>query len=607
MSVFHNIQWPRAFAGLRDIKAADLPREITAGITLAALMIPLNIGYAQVAGLPPVVGLYAAIIPLALFALLTSSRHVVTSPDASMAALVGATLLGFASPGDPMILQYGLALGLMCGVLFFIFWFFRLAFLANFLSKAVLAGFISGLGIEVFTHQVRKVIAAPHQSTGSPIEALAHQAHEAASTALPFKGFLVELITLVESLPHANLYSLAIGVGAFVIVRVLKRYMPKIPGALVALVLLTTIVSVFGLDEKGVGVLGNIPSGLPSFTLPSIPAADYLKLLPGAFAIVAILMCEGLLLVRSYSNKYNYKADGNQVFFAFGVANMAAGFSGSLMTGNSPSRSAAMIESGSGSQLPSLVAAVTIAVVMLFFTDTLAYLPNAALAGIVANAVLSLIEVKELKHLWNMRRSEFWIATICMVSVLALGPLQAVIIAFLLSTIDVVRRASKPGTWILQEAADGSHFTAVETSADHDTKDLILYRFGAPLYFANSGLFLEEIEKLITQSPHPISWFVLDAEAMTDMDTTGAESFHEVVKLLASRGITFAISRPNHPLSRLLTHYGLEQQIGQDRIYPTNRHAAAAFRQFWQDNSARQQESSVSSQAGSDKLTPPDQ
>lgn len=579
MPSFRNIQWPRPLDGLTGVKASDLPREIGAGVTLAALIIPLNIGYAQVAGLPPVAGLYAAIIPLALFALLTSSRHVVGSPDASMAALVGATLLGFAAPGDPMILQYGLALALMCGALFFVFWFFRLAFLANFLSRAVLAGFISGLGIEVFTSQVRKVIAAPHHPSGSQVEALTLQAHEAVSTSVPFKGFLVELVALIESIPHANLYSVAIGVGAFVSVRLMKRYLPRIPGALVVLALLTTIVTVFGLDAKGVGVLGDIPSGLPAFTVPSIPAADYLKLLPGAFAIVAILMCEGLLLVRNYSTKYHYKADGNQVFFAFGVANTAAGLSGSLLLGNSPSRSAAMIDSGSGSQLPSLVAAVTIALVMLFFTDTLAYLPNAALAGIVANAVLSLIEVKELKHLWHLRRSEFWIAITCLASVLALGPLQAVIIAFLLSTIDVVRRASKPGTWVLQEAADGSHFTALETDTVPETKDIILYRFGAPLYFANAGLFLDEIENLVTQRPGPLRWFVLDAEAMTDMDTTGADSFHEVIKLLAGRGITFAVSRPNQPLSRLLAHYGLEKAIGQERIYPTNRHAAAAYRQ----------------------------
>lgn len=571
-------RWPVPFAGLRGISRGDVPREISAGVTLAALIVPLNIGYAQVAGLPPVAGLYSAIIPLALFALLTSSRHVVGSPDASMAALVGATLLGFAAPGDPKMLQYGLALALMCGALFFVFWYFRLAFLANFLSRAVLAGFISGLGIEVFVKQVHKVIAAPLHAGGSELGELAVQVQSTVASTVETKGFIVELLALVESVPHGNLYSVAIGVGAFIMVRSMKRFLPRVPGALVALVLFTSIVTGFGLDEKGVSVLGDIPSGLPTLTVPDIPVADYLQLLPGAFAIVAILMCEGLLLVRNYSRKYNYKADGNQVFFAFGVANTAAAISGSLLMGNSPSRSAAMMDSGSSSQLPSLVAAVTIALVMLFFTDTLAYLPNAALAGIVANAVLSLIEVHELKALWRIRRSEFWIAMTCLVSVLALGPLQAVIVAFLLSTIDVVGRASRPSTWVLQEVADGSHFVPLETDDVPNTQGLVIYRFGNPLYFANASLFVEQIEQLITESAAPVEWFVLDAQAITDMDATGMESFQQVMKLLAGKDITFGLSRVNRSFYGLLHHYGFLEQIGEQRMYPTNRHAIVAYR-----------------------------
>jgi MFS superfamily sulfate permease-like transporter len=404
-------------------------------------MIPLNIGYAQVAGLPPVAGLYAAIVPLVVFALLASSRHLVTSPDASMATLVGAALVAFAAPGDPQRMQYALALALLCALLFFVFWAFRLAFLANFLSRAVMAGFITGLGIEVFTNQVRKILAAPHVADAGPgVLMAAERLQEAMASSVSTEGYFVEVIALIQSIPRANLYSIAIGVGAFLIVRLLKRYTPRIPGALVALVLLTAAVAYWDLPSKGVGVLGSIPSGLPTLTLPVIPVADYLQLLPGALAIVAILLCEGLLVARSYANKYGYKADGDQMLFAYGAANLAAGFTGSLLTGNSPSRSAAMDASGAKSQLPSLVAAVTIAVVLVFFTDLLAFLPNAALAGIVANAVLSLIEVHELRELWQMRRSDFWIAGVCLVSVLALGPLRAVVIAFLMSTIDVIRR-----------------------------------------------------------------------------------------------------------------------------------------------------------------------
>ena len=573
------IRWPRPFAGLQGLTLADVPREVSAGVTLAALMIPLNIGYAQVAGLPPVAGLYAAIIPLAVFALLTSSRHLVTSPDASMAGLVGAALVAFAAPGEPLRLQYALALALICGLLFFVFWAFRLAFLANFLSRAVMAGFITGLGVEVFTNQVRKILAAPHAAeAASGVLAAAERLRDAMATSVNTEGYFVEVLALIDSVPRANLYSVAIGVSAFLIVRLLKRYAPRIPGALAALVLLTAAVAVFDLPAKGVGVLGAIPSGAPTLTLPSIPVSDYLRLLPSAFAIVAILLCEGLLVVRSYSNKYGYKADGDQMLFAWGAANLAAGFTGSFLTGNSPSRSAAMDASGAKSQLPSLVAAGTIAVVLLFFTDLLAFLPNAALAGIVANAVLSLIEVHEFRELWRMRRSEFWIAAVCLLSVLALGPLRAVLIAFLLSTVDVIRRASNPVTATLVEAPDGSHFVPFDAAQASGPSGLVVYRFGAPLYFANATLFLDDVERLIAQAPAPVRWFVLDAQAMVDIDTTGAGALRQAMALLAKGKVTFVVSRADRAFRSWLEKYDLMEHIDPDRFYPTNRHAAAAFR-----------------------------
>ena len=579
MSTAHKVQWPTMFSGLRGFTWANFPSEISAGITLAALIIPLNIGYAQVAGLPPVFGLYAGIIPLAIFAIFTSSPHVVGSPDAPISAILGAVLIGFAPIGDPLRVQFALALALICGLLFFVFWIFRLAFLANFLSRAVLTGFITGLGIEVLTNQARRILGASHLIDGSGLAAIAQQLHGAMATSVSTTGYFVELIALFESIPHANLYSVAIGLGAFVIVRLLKGYIPKAPAALIALILMTLIVAVFGWDQKGVSVLGTLPSGLPSLTLPNVSPADYLRLLPGAMAVVGITLCEALLLVRSCSRKHNTKADGNQVLFAYGMASVASGFTGSLVSGPSASRTAAMDAAGSRTQLSSLVAAVTVALVMVFFTDELAYLPTAALAGVVASAVLNLIEVEELRELWQMRRSEFWIAAVCLLGVLVFGPLQAVIIAFLLATIDLLRRASRPGTWVLREAPDGSHFVPEETDHAPDTSGIIIYRFGAPLYFANATFFEEEVEKLVTQAATPVKWFVLDAEAMVDIDTTGEEALHQVLTWLAKRGVTVAVSRANQSTAALLARYHLLELIGKNRLYPTNRHAIAAFRQ----------------------------
>ncbi|MGB5882667.1 MAG: SulP family inorganic anion transporter [Desulfobulbales bacterium] len=578
MSATQKFQLPTMFSGFKGATWANLPKEISAGITLAALIIPLNIGYAQIAGLPPVFGLYAGIIPLAVFALFTGSRHLVPSPDAASSAIIGAFLIGFAPIGDPLRVQYALALALMCGLLFFVFWLFRLAFLANFLSRAVLVGFITGLGIEVFTNQVRKILGAAHVG-GSGLEEIVQQLHGSMATSVDTTGYFVELIALFESIPHANLYSVAIGLGAFVMLRLMKKYLPKVPAALVALILMTVIVAVLGLDQKGVGVLGAMAPGLPSLTLPNVPLVDYLRLLPGAIAVVAITLCEGLLLVRNCSRKHNTSADGNQVLFAFGMANITCGFTGSLVTGVSASRTAAIDNAGSRTQLSCLVAAVTVALVMVFFTKALAYLPTAALAGVVANAVLNLIEVSELRELWHMRRSEFFVALVCLISVLVFGPLQAVIIAFLFATIDLLRRASRPSTWVLHEAPDGSHFIPEETDQTPDTPGIIFYRFGAPLYFANATLFGEEVEKLVMQSTVPVKWLVLDAEAMVDIDTTGEETLHQVLTWLAKRGVTVALSRANQPTSALLANYHLLELIGEDRLYPTNRHAIMAFRQ----------------------------
>jgi SulP family sulfate permease len=261
------------------------------------------------------------------------------------------------------------------------------------------------------------------------------------------------------------------------------------------------------------------------------------------------------------------------------MANMAGGLTGSLVTGNSPSRTAAVDIAGSRTQVSSLVAAVTVALVMVFFTKTLAYLPTAALAAVVANAVLNLIEVGELRELWHIRRSEFWVALVCLLSVLVFGPLQAVIIAFLFATIDLLRRSSHPRTWVLREAPDGSHFIPEEAGSAPDNSGLIVYRFDAPLYFANASLFEEEVEKLITQATTPVKWLVLDAQAMVDIDTSGAEALHQVLSLSADRGVTVAISRANVRTTALLARYQLLELIGENRLYPTNRHVIAAYHQ----------------------------
>jgi high affinity sulfate transporter 1 len=553
------------FQGLRGVRQADLPTEILAGVTLAALMIPLNIGYAQVAGLPATVGLYSAILPMVAFAIFCTSRQVVASPDAAIAALLGSTLVGLAAPDDPRYIQLAYAVALLCAIIFFLFSFFKLGFLANFLSKAVLAGFITGLGIEVLTSQVKKIM-------GISVEV---------DEWFWFEGWFREVFQIISKVGEANLYTVAIGVGSIVIIRLLKRFAPRIPGALVALVMMTVLVAALQLEQKGVKVLGQIPAGLPTLTIPQVTLGDFGKLLPAALALCGITLAEGLLLGRSYAQKRGYPIDPDQEMFAFGASNLASGLTGGFAVGSSASRTAAMDSNGSRSQIPSLVGAIVVALVLLFFTNQLAMLPNAALAGIVANAVLGLIEVDELKQLYRLRRSEFWIAIACLLSVLVLGPLKAVAIAFLLSMIDLLARASKPPTAVLAGVPGKDRFVAATRYPEAaPTPGLLIYRFSAPLIFANAEFFKQQIADLVETTTPPVQWFVLDAEAITDIDVTGAEALEQAIESLEHHRVAFAMTRVSQPVQQLLSTYALmPHPIGREDIYDTNRQVTQAFLQ----------------------------
>ena len=546
------IKWPKPFVALRGLDRSQWLTEILAGVTLAALVIPLNIGYADVAGLPPAIGLYAGIVPMIVYAIFATSRHVIASPDAAIAALVGSLLVTLAAPGSTEYVQLAYALALICAVFFGLFWLFRLGFLANYLSRAVLVGLVAGLGIEVLLSQIHKIMGI----------------HIVAD------GFFLELFATVKAIPEANWYSVGVGVATIAIVRLTKRYTPKIPGALVALILMTIVVSVFKLTAYGVTVLGEIPAGLPVLTAPRATYQQWVILIPGALAIVALTLAEGLLLARKYGQTYGYKVDSDQEEFAYGMANLAAGLTGSLVMGSSASRTAAVDDAGARSQWPSIVSAAIVALVLLFFTKQLALLPTAVLAGIVANAVLKLIDVGEFREIYRMRPSEFTIALVCTLGLLVLGTLPGLAIAFLLTTIEVVRRAAKPQTAILQDRADERSYDAHQVGAVHfSAPGVVIYRFGGALFFANANLFRDDVDAILEAAGGALAYFVLDAEAINDIDTTGAEALEQLVERGKEHGFQLAISRAYEPLPELLRRYGLMEHIGEENLFLSNREA----------------------------------
>ncbi len=548
-----SVLWPKPFVALRGMDRSDWVREILAGVTLAALIIPLNIGYADVAGLPPAVGLYTGILPMIVYALFATSRNVIASPDAAIAALIGSLLTLLAVPGSEEYIQLGYVLAIVCAVFFGLFWLFRLGFLANYLSRAVLVGLITGLGIEVLLSQIHKIMGI-HVEAG---------------------GFFRELVATIQAIPETNWYSVAVGVGTIAIMRLMKRFVPKIPGALVALIIMTVAVAALNLTQYGVTVVGEIPAGLPRPTVPSATYQQWVLLIPGALAIVILTLAEGLLMARKYAQKYDYKVEYDQEEFAYGAANIAAGFSGAMVIGSSASRTAAMDDAGARTQWPSIVAAGLVALVLVFFTDQLALLPTAVLAGIVANAVLKLIDIAEFRELYRLRPSEFLIALVCTISLLVLGVLPGLTIAFLVTTIEVVRRASQPKTSILIDRPDGRGYDTHPVSDQVETAPgVAVYRFGGPLFFANANLFSRDVEAIVEAAGDTLTYLILDAEAINDIDTTGVEALESLLKLSREKGFQLAISRAYSPVPELLERYGLLEQIGQENIFATNREAA---------------------------------
>ena len=543
---------PRFGGALQLTGEGRAPRELFAGVTLAALALPLNIGYATAAGLPATVGIYATLVPLVVFALTTGSRHLVVGPDATIAALLAAALGPIVAAGaDPAELAWASA---MCvGATMVAFWAFRLGGLVRFVSKAVLVGFIGGLGIHVLTSQIRKIMAVDVEAEHWP----------------------GEVLELVRAIPDVSIANVAVGIGTIIALRVMRRWMPKVPGALVVLAAATALIA--AIEPEGVGLLGDVPSGLPTLAFPTLGLDVWLDLVAVSVAIAVLTTAEGTLIAQRYARQHGEPLETNGEVFALGASNVAAAVSGSMPIGASASRTAAISAAGARTQMPSVIAALVVALVVLFFTDLVARLPEAALAGLVANAVVSTIEVGEFRRFGRLRRSELGIAVGCAAGVLLVGPIGGIVIAVLVSAVDVVRRAAA-APWA--ELSDDVSDPAIERfrAADPDAfpeGGLRLLRPGGPLFFANADELRDRMAA--TASDPTTEWIVLDLETVSDIDPTAAEALTESIEAALGHGVVVAFTRVTQPVQALLDRYGLTPLVGAERVYPSNRAVRTAF------------------------------
>jgi high affinity sulfate transporter 1 len=536
----------RVLAGLTPKNAA---REALAGVTLLAIAVPLNIGYAQIAGLPPTAGLYALIVPAVAYALIVSSRQLVASPDAAAAALVASSLGGLAVAGSAEYLTLAFAQAIICGVVFVLCAVFKLGFLANFLSKPILVGFVGGLALDILVSQTAKMLGVKINSGGE---------------------FVEKVGDLITGLPTTNLWAVVISLGSIAVLVVGRRVARVVPWALVVLIVSTVVVVTTGLEAAGVSVLGPVEAGPPSLTWPILDWITWLTLIPSAIALALVTMAEGLLVSRSYGEKRGYRTSPDRDLLAFGVGNIAAGATGGFTIGSSTSRTAAMDQAGSRTQLPSLITAVGTLALVIFGTALLADIPSPAIGAIVAVAVVPLLGIADFVRLWRLARFEFAIGAVCFLGALLLGPIAGIVLAFVLALVNLARRAANPPIDVI----DASGATDDPTGAPSAPGVLVL-RFAAPLFFANAAVFEDAVRKAVNAAEAsagagPVRHVVLDLEAVTDIDVTGADSLEHAEDWLTGKGIAVHYSRLRPDLRAKLAGFDLLREY---TVFDTNHEA----------------------------------
>ncbi|CAM3531773.1 SulP family inorganic anion transporter [Occultella aeris] len=540
---------------LAGLTRQNLTRELLAGVTLLAIAVPLNIGYAQIAGLPATAGLYALVLPTIVYALTVSSRQLVVSPDAAAAALVASSIGGLAVAGSADYSTLALAQAIIVGVLFLALSYFKLGFLADFLSKPILVGFVGGLALDIMVSQIAKMLGVSIDSGGE---------------------FVDKVAGLVTDIGTTNPWSLLISVAAVAVLLGGRRLIPAVPWALIVLVVTTVAVLLTNASAAGVDVLGEVPAGPPQLTWPTIELSLWLALIPSAIALTLVTTAEGLLVARSYGEKHGYPTSPNRDLFAFGVGNIVAGASGSFTMGSSTSRTAAMDQAGSRTQLPSLVLAVGTFLLLVFGTALLADIPSPAIGAIVGVAIIPLLGIREFAALWRKDHFEFAIGAVCFVVTLVVGSIAGIVVAFVLALINLAKRAAHPAIDVL--AASGEPGESLLTDAPRGSTTapgVIVIRLAAPLFFANGDVFSRAVKSAITGAePGAVRHLVVDMEAVTDVDVTGAESFEALLQWLDGQGVSVGFSRVRAATLERATRLDL---IGGRAVYPTNRAALSAL------------------------------
>jgi sulfate permease, SulP family len=541
----------------RSYQRQWLAGDVAAGVSGCLIMIPSVIAYAQLAGLPPESGLYAALVPLIVYPFFTSSPQVIVGPDIAicllMASAIGSLVLKNPAHSNPAALAA--VLSLICGVLLLLASRLKLGRAADFLSKPVLVGYMTGAALILVGSQLNSLLGLN----------------------LTKNDFFPRLVEAFRLRHETHLPTLFFGLGLLALIIALRRVSRKIPVAIVACVAATAISVAFHFEQNGVKVVGVFPGGLPRFEIQRVRWEEIQNLLPAAFGIAFLTYTEGVLLARAFATKNGYEIAPNQELTALGAANFVNGFFQGFPVTGSQSRTTVNDESGGKTQLASLVMAACVAVFLLFLTSWLARLPKVSLAAILIFGGWNLVEFKAMQRIYRYYPGAAAIAALTTLGVLAAGVVAGILLGVILSLLTLINRISHPPDAVLRELP-GHGFHDVGDTAGQTLPGLLVYRFYAPLLFSNCGYFSERIHSLIAASAAPVRWLLLDAQAITDIDVTAGEMLHALHLELKDRSIALKIAHANRPLRDLLERTGLAGEIGEESFFPSVHECVAAFR-----------------------------
>jgi high affinity sulfate transporter 1 len=550
--------WVPGVAQFRDYERAWLRGDVIAGLTIAAYLVPQVMAYATLAGLPAVAGLWVAAVALVVYVLLGSSRKLSVGPESTTALMTVAVLAPLALGDGGRYAMLAALLAILVGAVSFVAALARLGFLANMLSKPVLVGYMTGIALLMIASQLGKV-------TGTEVEG----------------GDFIELIrSFITDVDDVHWPTIVLAVGVLLLLEGLGRWVPRAPGPLIAVLTAAAAVALLSLHSNGISVVGAIPSGWPTLGVPRVDPSDVVALILPAVGIAIVAFSDNVLTARAFAARDGEEIDANAELRALGAANLGVGLTHGFPVSSSASRTAVGDAVGSRTQLCSMVVVVTVLAVLLWGRGVLAHFPTAALGALVVFAACRLIDVGEYRRLARFRRSELILAVATAAAVLGVGVLYGVLAAVALSILDLLRRVAHahdsilgfvPGIPGMHDIEDYPEATSIP--------GLVIYRYDAPLCFANAQDFRRRALAAVTENDGPVEWFVLNAEANVEVDLTALDALDQLREDLASRGVVFAMARVKQDLRQALGAAGLLDKIGEDRIFMTLPTAVDAFRQ----------------------------